>query len=197
MREEWRPVVGYEGLYEVSNMGNVKSLKYGKERILKAGKNSADYLQVHLCKDGKAKMYTVHKLVATAFCENPEGYTVVNHIDEDKTNNNADNLEWCSRSYNNTYNDRAKKIGKKLRGRKHSEEHNKKVAEKLTNHPKTSKPIIGIDKVTGLILEFASVHEAERETGIDPSSIIKCCKGKRNSCGGFYWMYKNDNDDAE
>ena len=203
-KEIWKDITGYEGYYMVSNLGNVKSLNYnhtGTEGILKAKKTSKGYLKVHLYKDGKAKDYFVHRLVATAFCENQMGYNEVNHKDENKANNCADNLEWCSRSYNCSYNDKAKKAGKKiaekLRGRKHSEEHNKKVAEKLTNHPKTSKPIIGIDKRTGLIVEFASVHEAERETGIPHSNIIKCCKGKMNSVGGFYWMYKNNNDDAE
>ena len=189
MREEWRPVVGYEGLYEVSNMGNVKSLErtvwngrgYYKtvpERILKARKASNGYLQVQLHQDGKRKVYLVHRLVATAFCENQMGYTEVNHIDEDKTNNCADNLEWCSRSYNCTYNDRAKKVGKK-------------VSEKL------SKPVIAIDKRTGLIIEFVSAHEAEKETGIAYQNICACCNGKRNSAGEFYWMYKNNNDDTE
>ena len=181
--EEWRDIEDYKGLYQVSNMGRVKSLERtvwnGRgyyvtihERILKPKKDRGGYLQVHLCKNGKAKFYTVHKLVATAFCENPEGYTVVNHIDEDKTNNNADNLEWCSRSYNNTYNDRAKKIGKKN-----------------TNHPKMSKPVIGVDRVTGLIVEFASVHEAERQTGINQSNICNCLKGKYKSAGGYVWFY--------
>ena len=185
--EIWKDIEGFEGLYQVSNRGNVKSLNYrhtGKEGILKARKNRCGYLQVMLYRDGKAKMYLVHRLVATVFCENQIGYTEVNHIDEDKTNNCSDNLEYCSRSYNCSYNGRAKRAGKK-------------IAEKLTNHPKTSKPIIGIDKRTGLIVEFASVHEAERETGIPHSNIIKCCKGKMNSVGGFYWMYKNNNDDAE
>ena len=194
MREEWRPVVGYEGLYEVSNMGNVKSLNYrgnGKEGILNAMKNNRGYLQVNLYKDGKMKKCLVHRLIATAFCENPEGYTEVNHRDEDKENNRADNLEWCSRSYNITYNGLAKKIGKKIRGRKQSEEHIKKRAEKL------SKPVLAIHKINGLILEFSSAHEAEKEIGISNSSIIQCCQGKRNSAGGFYWMYKNNNNDAE
>ena len=108
MKEEiFKDIEGYEGLYKVSNMGNVKSLKYGKERILKAGKNRGGYLYVFLYKDGKAKNYTVHKLVGNAFLSNPQGYKELNHKDEDKTNNNADNLEWCSRSYNCSYNDKA------------------------------------------------------------------------------------------
>ena len=184
--EIWKDISGYEGLYQVSNMGNVKSLertvwnnrgyyKTIQERILKGRKVSNGYLQVQLCQDGKAKNYLVHRLVASAFLENPMGYTEVNHIDEDKTNNCAKNLEYCSRSYNMTYNGRAKKVGKK-------------VAEKL------SKPVIAIDKRTGLIIEFVSVHEASRQTGIDQGNICACLKGRYKSCGGFYWMYKNNND---
>ena len=179
MREEWRPVVGYEGLYEVSNMGNVKSLNYnhtGKEGILKPRKNRDSYLLVNLWKDAKMKTCLIHRLVATAFIENPEGYTEVNHKDENPKNNNVDNLEWCSVLYNNTYNDRAKKIGEKRR-----------------NDPKTSKPIIRIDKVTGLIAEFPSIMEASRQTGIDPGNLCACLKGRLKSCGGFVWYY----DDAE
>lgn len=202
-KEIWKDVVGYEGYYMVSNLGRVKSLERTvwnsrgyrtvKERILKPGKNSYDYLQVHLHQDGKDKWYTVHKLVATAFCENPKGYTEVNHKDENKQNNCMENLEWCSRSYNNTYNGRAKKAGKKagkkLRGRKLSEETIKKMSEKR------SKPLYSINKESGLILEFPSAKEASRVLGINSSSITRCCQGKLKSCGGFYWMYANNNDD--
>ena len=189
-KEIWKDIEGYEGLYKVSNRGRVRSLertaRYGRgyrtvpEKILKARKNNNGYLYVKLCKDGKGKMYTVHKLVATAFCDNPHGFKEVNHIDENKSNNVVSNLEWCSRSYNNTYNDRAKKVGKKN-----------------TNHPKESKPVLAIYKINGLILEFPSIMEAARQTGIDPGNITKCCKGKYKSIGGFYWMYKNNNDDTE
>ena len=169
MKEEWRNIEGYEGKYEVSNRGNMKSLNYnhtGKEKIMKPQKNRDGYLIICLWKDGKAKNYYVHRLVAAAFCDNPHGFKEVNHIDEDKTNNCADNLEFCSKSYNNNYGTR-----------------NKRIAEKR------SKPVIAIDKRTGLILEFLSALEAEKETGINNGNIIKCCKGKLKSCGGFYWMY--------
>ena len=194
--EEWRDIKGFEGKYMVSNLGNVKSLNYrhtGKEKILKAGNHGNGYLKVNLCKDGISKTCTIHRLVATAFCENPHGYKEVNHISEDKTDCRAENLEWCSRSYNNTYNGRAKKAGKKiaekLRGRKQSEEAKKKRAEKMINNPKKSKPVIGINKVSGLIVEFPSAHEAERTLGIDNSHIIACCKGKYKSAGGYTWHY--------
>ena len=181
MREEWRPVVGYEGLYEVSNMGNVKSLERMKwngrgyhkipERILKASKSSNDYLFVSLWKDGKRKQHRVHRLVAQAFIQfvPQEGVMYdVDHRNTDRTDNRAINLYWVSRSQN--------------------------MNNPITNS-KLSKPVIAIEKRTGLKLEFSSAHEAERETGIANSNIIKCCKGKINSCGGFYWMYVDS--DAE
>ena len=206
MKEEiWKDIEGYEGLYQVSNMGRVKSLertvrcgrgyKIIPERIRKARKNNYGYLQLNLYKDGKIKSYKIHRLVAQAFLENPDNLPEVNHIDENKQNNYVENLEWCSKSYNMTYNGRAKKVGKKLRGRKQSEEHIKKVAEKLTNNPKLSKPVIGINKISGLIVEFPSTHEAERQTGIYHGNIIACLKGKYHSAGNHYWFYADDDNE--
>ena len=96
--EVYRTVQGYEGLYEISNYGRVKSLNYnrtGKERIMKPAANTKGYLCVGLFKDGKMKSHRVHRLVASAFIENPDELPEVNHKDEDKTNNCANNLEWC------------------------------------------------------------------------------------------------------
>ena len=174
--EEWRDIEGFEGKYQVSNMGRVKSLNYnhtGKERVLKAGKSNIGYLQVDLCKDGKGKSYKIHRLVAQAFIPNPENYNEINHVDENKENNRVENLEWCDRSYNCNYGTR-----------------NKKSAEKRRNDLKMSKPVVGINKVSGLILEFPSAKEASRVTGVNQSSISACCKGKRyKSAGGYIWKY--------
>ena len=167
MEEEWRPVVGYEGLYEVSNMGRVKSLNYkrtGQEGILKGRKDGSGYLQVNLSKDGKCKSYKIHRLVATAFCENQMGYNEVNHINEDKSDNKAENLEWCSRSYNMNYGTRAEK---------------------------TYKPVFSVDKVSGLIMYWESIREAEKCIGISHQNICHCLKGRQKSAGGFYWYYSN------
>lgn len=119
MKEVWRPIKGYEGLYEVSNLGRVKSVqrtttlkgyagkiytRIHRERILSQlfdGRNC--YLQVGLCKNGKSKRYLVHRLVAEAFIVNPLSLPEVNHIDENKTNNFSTNLEWCTHKYNNNY----------------------------------------------------------------------------------------------
>ena len=202
-KEIWVDIEGYEGYYQVSNMGRVRSVErtvwdnrgYYKtvhEKILRTRKNGYGYVLITLNQAGKSKTYTVHRLVASAFLDNSDNLPEVNHKDEDKQNNCADNLEYCSRSYNNTYNGRAKKAGKKasekLKGRKQSEECIKKRAEKL------SKPIIGIDRVTGLIVEFQSAHEVERQLGIAQQSICACCKGKQKTAGNFYWMYSNNND---
>ena len=172
MREEWKPVRNYEGLYEVSNMGRVKSLNYnktGKERILKGVDSGIGYLKVVLCKDGKVKQCLVHRLVAQAFLENPQNLPMINHKDEVKSNNCVQNLEWCSASYNNSYNDKSKKAGKKL-----------------------SKPVFSIDKEYGLIMWWQSASEAERCTGIKHGDIIRCCQGKRKSAGNHIWFYADE-----
>lgn len=101
--EEWRPIQGFEGLYEVSDWGRVKSLKFGKEKMLKGGKDKDGYLLVQLCQDGKRVMKKVHRLVAEAFLPNPNNLPQVNHKDECKTNNNVLNLEFCDSKYNNNY----------------------------------------------------------------------------------------------
>lgn len=97
MREVWKPVIGYEGRYEVSNFGRVKSLNYHREhteKIMKPTKLSNNYMQVDLCKNGEIERNSVHVLVAKAFIPNPNNYTVVHHIDHNPQNNCVDNLEW-------------------------------------------------------------------------------------------------------
>lgn len=144
MNENWTPIKGYEGLYEVSDFGRVKSLqrtttiknKRGetytrrhKEKILAQTLDGrSNYLQVMLCKDGKGKKHLVHRLVANAFIKNPLSLQEVNHIDEDKTNNFVDNLEWCTHKYNNNYGSkRTSSRGEKNSQNKFSEELIKKV----------------------------------------------------------------------
>ena len=117
MNEIWKDIVGYEGLYQISNLGNVKSLNYrrtGKERILNPGNNGCGYLFVILCNNGKRKHFKIHRLVANAFLENPDNKSDVNHKDEDKTNNNVDNLEWMTRQENNNYGTRNERSSKSV-----------------------------------------------------------------------------------
>ena len=171
-KEYWKPVVGYEGLYEVSNWGRVKSLKFGKEKILKQSIRHG-YYSVGLSKNGIVKTYQVHRLVAEAFIDNTDNLTQVNHKDENKLNNNVDNLEWCSVLYNNTYNER-----------------HKKIAEKNINGKK-SKPVLQYTLDGEFVREWESTREAGRN-GYQQICISKCCRGINKQHKGFIWKYKED-----
>lgn len=112
--EVYKDINGYEGLYKVSNLGNVKSFHTGKEKILKPNKNNCGYLQVDLYKEGKRKQHLVHRLVAMAFIDNPQNLEQINHRDENPTNNNVSNLEFCTAAYNNNYGTRIKRFCKQV-----------------------------------------------------------------------------------
>ena len=120
MNEEWRPIEGYEGLYEVSSYGRVRSVdRYVKSKgesywlrkgkMLSPAKDKNGYLKVNLSCNGKNNIIRVHRLIAQSFLPNPDNLPEVNHKDEDKTNNNVDNLEWCDRSYNISYGTRTER----------------------------------------------------------------------------------------
>ena len=119
MEEEiWKDIKGYEKLYQVSNLGRVRSFprkyaNYGNEIKILKGLNNRGYLRVSLSKNGKCKMFSIHRLVAEAFIPNPNNYSCVNHKDENPSNNNVKNLEWCSINYNCNYGNRNKKIAEK------------------------------------------------------------------------------------
>lgn len=171
--EIWKDIKGYENLYQISNLGNVKSLGNGgsnasKEKFLKLTKDTCGYLQVGLCKQGKRKMCRVHRLVAENFIDNPNNYPMINHKDENKTNNNVENLEFCDVAYNNNYGTR-----------------NIRAAESCRNHPNRSKQVLCVD--TSII--YPSVNEVQRELGFKSGNISSACNGKRKTCGGYTWRY--------
>lgn len=161
--EVWKDIKGFEGLYQVSTMGRVRSFhKYGgvEQRILRIKKSKCGYMTVILSKNGKGKTLLVHRLVAQAFISNPKSERFVNHKDEDKTNNQVDNLEWCSAEHNNTYGTR-----------------NQRAIESK------KKRVLCVE--TGRIFEsLKSATEITRATGIH-----KVAKGKQLTSGGYHWRY--------
>ena len=174
MAEEiWCPIKEYEGLYEVSDKGRVKSLKFGKERILRPVRNNNGYLLVGLRKNGEKKMYKVHRLVSQTFIQNPDNLPEINHIDEDKTNNKVQNLEWCNRKSNCNYGNR-----------------NKRISEKMTNG-KLSKPVLQYSLDWKFIKEWQSLHDVERNLGYSSGNISGCCTGRRKNAYNFIWKFKD------
>lgn len=177
-KEIWKDVVGYEGLYLVSNYGNVKAHAktdekgvYREERLLKPYKTPGGYYRVGLVKNGTRKHYLVHRLVAAAFIENTDNLPFINHKDECGLNNHVDNLEWCDRLYNVRYGTAIERKTKAQINGKHS----KKIAQYDLNNQ--------------LIRVWVSAAEYERQTGKQRNAIYMCANGKRNIAYGFKWLY--------
>lgn len=178
-KEIWKDIIGYEGLYMVSNYGRVKSLErinnYGrivKEKILKTRIDSKGHLRVGLSKNGKVIDYSVHRLVAMHFIPNPECKTDVHHIDHNKLNNNVDNLVWVT-------------------CKEHKELH-PEIFNKLSKV--CSKKITQYDLDGNYIRTWSSLSEIQRELGYAPSNISKCCNGKPHykTAYGYIWKYAED-----
>lgn len=166
MKEEWRDVVGYEGLYMVSNMGNVYSHIRKKPLVKTLGEKG--YYTVSLFRNRKRKEAKVHRLVAMAFIPNEENFDCINHKDECRTNNVVSNLEWCTKAYNNRYGTARFRAAKKRQ-----------------------KKIVQCTKSGEVIREWDSIKDAAETLGINRSNICQCCKtNKKYSCaGGFVWKY--------
>lgn len=198
----WKDIPGYEGLYQVSNTGQVRSLNYrrtGKKQILKPGYTKDGYETVNLNKEGSYKTYKVHRLVAMAFISNPNNYPVVNHIDENKTNNAVWNLEYCTREYNNNYGTRNERISKAHTGKPLTEEHKKRMREnhadfKGKNHPMygKGKAILMFTKEGEFIRRFDSVADANEYLGKDRrnDNIGMCGRGTTKTAYGYIWKYE-------
>lgn len=203
-KEIWLPIKNYEGLYEISNLGNVKSLsreysricikpnnknikKYTdiytkKEIFLKLTLYKKDYIKIKLCKNTVEKNYSCHRLVAIAFIPNPNNYPQVNHKDGDKQNNNVENLEWCNNSQNI----------------KHAFAIGLSTPPMLNKHGKdciNSKPVIQYDINLNLIKEYESITDASKDTNYNHTTISYAClayqrNGKYKPRGDFIWRFK-------
>lgn len=178
MKEIWKDIKGYEGLYQVSNLGRVKSLdrwrpvtektlkkgykpKMTKGTILKPSKLKKGYLQVSLQKNGKKKWKRIHQLVAETFIPNLNNYPIINHKDENKQNNLVSNLEWCDYEYNIRYS--------------------------------MAKKVIQYNLDNNVIKIWDCIIDASNKLKIPTTNISKCCKGIRKSVGGYKWEYYNQN----
>ena len=176
--EEWRDVVGYEGRYQISSMGRVKSLartfigKGGgehlvKERVLKPCDNGRGYLYIGLSDGtGEHKRHYIHRLVGEAFLPRAEGKDAINHKDEDKTNNNVWNLEWVSDKENCNFGTRNERIAKA-----------------------NSKPVAQCTKEGELVKTWSSLTEIGKQTGFSIGNISQVTNGKHKQAYGFIWRY--------
>ena len=187
IKEVWKPIKGYEGRYEVSNIGRVKTLPFvrgnhtgsykTKEIIRKQSANQKGYMRIGLSGlDGKSKMYSVHRLVAMAFIPNPENFTEVNHRDFNKANNCVENLEWCDRDYNLSYLDtkdrRIKNLDRNKIGMKHR------------------KPVIGVIETKRV--RFDSIKSASKFIGCVPSAVGNAIYGRSKSAKGWKFEFEAD-----
>lgn len=181
MEEIWRDIPDYENIYQVSNLGRVKSLEryvdayiknqekcLKKEKILKGSYDGKGYVMVRLYKDGIIKTKKVHRLVAQAFLENPNGLPQINHKNEIRTDNRLENLEWCDSKYNNNYGNH------KIFG---------------------TKKIIQYDKDGNVIRIYDSINEASATTNVIATGIGKCCNRKQLTAGNYVWKFYKKEDE--
>ena len=183
MKEIWKDIKGYENCYKISNFGRIKSLArevptdyYGRinripEKILKHAVTRCGYHMVTLFRDNRRNRQLVHRLVAEAFLINPNKLPFVNHIDENKSNNCAENLEWCTAQYNVNY---SGTVQKAVNSRK----------RKVSQFERTGK----------FIKNYESMEAASRATDTQRSAINMACQGKYKTAGGYIWKYYEGND---
>lgn len=198
----WRDIPNYEGKYQVSNTGRVRSLNYGrtgKTKVIKQSTNKGGYKSVFLYKDGKLKGYLVHRLVAITFIPNPNNYPVINHKDENPKNNVVWNLEWCTQEYNCNYGTRNEKCSKarkgKSRGKHLTEETKRKIsaAHKGKNNPK-AKPILMFTLDGEFIRRFDCGADANEYLGKNRrnKNIGMCARAKIKTAYDYIWKYEED-----
>jgi hypothetical protein len=194
MEEIWKWIDGYINMYQVSNLGRVRSvdrdvycevspnkLQHIFGKVLKQGTSHKGYPIVYLSKDGKQKTITVHRLVAEAFIENPLSLPQVNHKDGCKTNNYVNNLEWCDNSYN----------------QKHAYANGMQPSyEESNGRGRPAKSVAMLDLNTKEVLRtFKTLASVKRETGINQFNVRSVCLGLRNHAGGYGWKFINEGDD--
>ena len=184
MKEIFKPVPGYEGLYSISDRGMLKTHKRQgtDDRIITGFKDRTGYLRTTLMKDGVAQSFAIHRIVCLTFLENPEGKRTVNHKNGDKTDNRLENLEWMTHSENHSH--AYKHLGRK----------SYMSGKAGVLHP-NAKSVTRICKTTGEVLVYPTLREAANSsttTSFCEGHISSCCHGKRNSHKGFYWKFTDN-----
>lgn len=200
MKEIWRDIVGYEGLYQVSNLGRVRSLDRKHEmyqhkkkqlverkikgKIIRINKRVNGYLFVVLYKNGEGKSKNVHRLIAEAFIPNPNNLPQVNHKDGNKCNNTIENLEWCTASYNvkHAFDNGLKFVSEK------QIEFMKKLGK--NSYRWRNKSVLQMSLNGKILKKWDSLTQASKETKINKANIGKCCKKERKTAGGYIWEYE-------
>lgn len=187
-KEIWRDVPGYEGLYQVSSLGRVKSLHYyggNQEKVLVAmPKGKQGYLIVHLCKDRKVLSFRVHRLVAVAFIPNPDNKPFVNHIDGNKHNNCIENLEWVT-AVENVIHARQILCIDVARGARFGNAGNSKKVDQFLLHK---------DGTLYLLATYTSIKSASVVTGFEQTFIGECCRGESPQAYGYIWKFHKNKD---
>lgn len=191
MEEKWKDIINYEGYYQISNFGNIRSLdrkiRFNKGYSIKKGKmlkpilNKKGYYKVSLSKNQKEKRFFIHRLVAIHFIENPLSKEQVNHKDGNKKNNRVDNLEWCTNLENQIH---AIKNG--------LIDNEQRIQQAINMGIINRKPVAQYTKEGNLIKEYVSIKEASILTGINSRNICNCLspnQPKNKSAGGYIWKY--------
>ncbi|EGT3613198.1 hypothetical protein E5N06_07555 [Clostridium perfringens] len=186
LKEEWRAVKGFEGIYEISNLGRLKSFKKYKNGYILSNKNSkGGYLSVILRDKDKKVCTRIHRLVAETFISNPKNYPVVNHIDGNKQNNKVENLEWCTIQHNV----------------KHAIRHNPNMIKGIKKHVQYIKPkeVCQYSLEGDLMAIYPNAKLAQKITGVCSRNILQVARKEeykpgmtRKQAGGYIWRFRDD-----
>lgn len=180
------PVDGFPD-YVVETDGRIFSKKTNK--YLKPGINSNGYLSVELFNNGESKRLLIHRIVAKAYIPNPNSFPQINHKDENRSNNDVSNLEWCTPKYNMNYGEGAKTRHLKI---DYTKPIYKEVA--IKNGKAVSRPVMQFTKTGEFVARFDSIADATRSLGVKYSHIADCANGKRTSSNGYVWKFEGRND---
>lgn len=182
MEEIWKDIPGYEGIYQVSNLGNVKSLNYlkrGYSQNLKFKTNNQGYYWVQLWNNGNYENKLVHRIVAETFIKNPFNLPIINHKDENPRNCNVKNLEWCDHKYNVNYSIKL-----------HPERKNNPRGKRRKYSPYVyTQGIIQLSLSGEFVNKYSSISECVRQNGYNNWSIRQCCVGERKTAYGYKWRF--------